>query len=72
VLINGAKIMAIRFSGANIGKEENGHEKMKKKLNEENNKILRRNWSSNCLDYIITLYINFKLIFFTNQKMEEK
>jgi hypothetical protein len=27
VLINGAKITAIRFSGANIGKEENGHEK---------------------------------------------
>jgi len=27
VLINGAKIMAIRFSEASIGKEENGHEK---------------------------------------------
>jgi hypothetical protein len=26
VLINGAKIMAIRFSEASIGKEENGHE----------------------------------------------
>ena len=29
--MSGAKIMAIRFSGANIGKEENGHEKNYKK-----------------------------------------
>ena len=29
MLINGAKIMAIRFSEANIGKEENGHERRK-------------------------------------------
>ena len=72
MLINGAEIMAILFRHVNMFTQENGHEKMKKKLNEENNKILRRNWSSNCLDYIITIYINFKLIFFTNQKMEEK